>query len=131
MALAKRFYQVFQGTPKPFTVDPVSFFIADTRSNRSANTDQFMNEPDLAAIENWIANLSGPGVLCVGQPVFARPGGFLSKWTDFGLPDFRNQYARLVRAIAATQHNIVIITGDVHYGRIATCTLSSGLDVVE
>ncbi len=129
--LAHRFYQVFQGTPKPFAVNPVSFFTADTRSNRSANTDQFMNEPDLARLEEWIRTLAGPGVLVVGQPVFAKPGGFLSRWTDYGLPDYKQQYARLVRAIAAAQHNIVILTGDVHYGRIATCNLPNGKDVVE
>lgn len=132
--LAHRFYQVFQGTPKPFTVSPVSFFTADTRSNRSANNDQFMNEADLVRLEEWIRDLPGPGVLVVGQPVFDKPGalwGLVNRWTDFGLPDFKQQYARLVRAIAATQHNIVILTGDVHYGRIATCNLPSGRDVIE
>ena len=129
--LAHRFYQVFQSTPPPFKVSPVSFFTADTRSNRSANNDQFMNEPDLARLEDWIRNLTGPGVLVIGQPVFDKPGGFFARWTDYGLPDFKQQYARLVRAIGAAQHNIVILTGDVHYGRIATCNLPSGKDVIE
>ena len=59
---ARQFYQMFQN-PAPittFTVDPLSFLIADTRSNRSSNQTDFMQQTDLQAVAQWIQNLPGP-----------------------------------------------------------------------
>jgi hypothetical protein len=132
-ALARRFYQMFQN-PAPittFTVAPLSFLIADTRSNRKPDQSDFILPADLDTVAQWIQGLSGPGVLVVGQPVFAGQTGFLSgTFGDWNLPDYK-QYGDLARLLAHSPHSIVILTGDVHYGRIAYCTLAPGRDLIE
>jgi hypothetical protein len=132
-ALARQFYQMFQN-PAPittFTVEPLSFLIADTRSNRQPNQSDFMLPTDLDAVAQWIQNLSGPGVLVVGQPVFMdQSGDFKGTFFDWSLSDY-TQYGELARLLAQAPHSIVILSGDVHYGRIACCTLTPGRVLVE
>jgi hypothetical protein len=130
---ARLFYQMFQH-PAPiatFTVDPLSFLIADTRSNRSSNQTDFMQQTDFQAVAQWIQNLPGPGVLVVGQPLFSEKAGLLpGTFGDWNLPDY-SQYGQLARLLAQSPHSIVILSGDVHYGRIAWCTLTSGGELIE
>lgn len=130
---ARNVYKIFQN-PNPittFTVGPLSFLIADTRSNRNSNQTQFMLPTDLDTVAEWIRNLTGPGVLVVGQPVFRDNTGFLrGTFADWNLPDYA-QYDRLARLLAQTPHSLVILSGDVHYGRIAWCTFTSGRELIE
>jgi hypothetical protein len=85
---------------------------------------------DMAVIQQWAASLSGPGCLVVGQPILAPPGGWLARMKDLGLPDY-DQYQDLVRAISQAPHSIVVLTGDVHYGRVAVSQLGGGREVIE
>ena len=79
----------------------------------------------------WIQNLPGPGVLVIGQPLFSEKAGRLfGTFGDWNLPDY-SQYGQLARLLAQSPHSIVILTGDVHYGRIAWCTLISGGELIE
>ncbi|MBC7912002.1 MAG: hypothetical protein H7Y30_15950 [Pyrinomonadaceae bacterium] len=41
------------------------------------------------------------------------------------------QFPRLARLIAESKHSLVMLTGDVHYGRVATTKLRSGLELTE
>jgi hypothetical protein len=131
--LARQFYQMFQN-PAPittFNVGPLSFLIADTRSNRKPDQSDFMLPANLNAVAQWIQGLAGPGVLVVGQPVFMGQTGVLSgTFGDWNLPDYQ-QYGEFARLLAQSPHSIVILTGDVHYGRIACCTLTPGRDLME
>lgn len=113
-----------------FSVPPMSFFIADTRVNRTPDLRRFMLDSDLERLRGWVANLRGPGVLSLGQPLFAEKAGFKGKFTDRNLPDY-GQYEEVARIIAESRHSIVMMTGDVHYGRIASCGLASGAELVE
>jgi hypothetical protein len=132
-ATAGQFYQMFQ-TPASittFAVGPLSFFIADTRSHRDSHQRHFMLPMDLDAVGEWIHHLTGPGVLVVGQPVF-RPKTRLLRGTfaDWNLPDYE-QYGELAGLLTQTTHSILILSGDVHYGRIAWCFLPSGSELIE
>jgi hypothetical protein len=130
---ARQFYQMFQN-PAPittFSVAPLSFLIADTRSNRSSNQTDFMRATDFQAVAQWIQNLPGPGVLVVGQSLFSDQAAFLSgTFADWNLSDY-SQFGQLARVLAQSRHSIVILTGDVHFGRIAWCTLISGGELIE
>ena len=77
------------------------------------------------------AALAGPGVLVLGQPVFSEPTGRLhGTFGDWNLPDYEPVWpARPL--LAQSPHSIVILTGDVHYGRIAWCTFISGRELIE
>jgi hypothetical protein len=125
-------YQVFQ-TPfltTSFAVAPVSFFIADTRMQRKDDRSSFMPTAALDALRDWIEGLRGPGVLVLGQPILRARTGFWGRFSDWSLPDF-DQYETLVRELVRSRHSLVIVTGDVHYGRIARCDLLSGGELIE
>ena len=49
---------------------------------------------------------------------------------DLGLPDFR-QYTELLDALRQAPHAVVILTGDVHFGRVAVCQFLNGQEIVE
>jgi phosphodiesterase/alkaline phosphatase D-like protein len=134
-AAAIALYHAFQRVPTEtvaaFQVGVLSMCVADTRIHRTSVTAAFMSEQDLQAVEAWAAGLTGPGCLVLGQLVFAGTAGPKGQWTDFGLSDFQVQYARLVRALTSAPHSIVVLTGDVHFGRVAVCQQPSGRSVVE
>ncbi len=113
-----------------FEVSPLSFCIADTRVNRSTDRTQFMTPAELGQVEQWLASLPGPGVLVLGQPVLTGKTGIRGHLGDWGLADF-DQYTPLVRALHAARHSIVVLTGDVHFGRVASCRLPLGCDLIE
>jgi hypothetical protein len=123
--IARELYQIFQtvpGWPIQFKVDPLSFCIAETRFNRgsgSGGAGDFMPTVEFEEIGRWAANLAGPGVLVIGQPFFENTGGI----KDYGLPDFKKQYEQLRQYLRKSDHTIIILTGDVHYGRLAVANL--------
>jgi hypothetical protein len=136
-AMARQLYQVFQtarGSPAHFSlnpsphppirfkVNPLSFCIADTRFNRQSSRANLMLPQDLNAIEGWIDNLDGPGILVIGQPFFDNSGGI----KDWHLPDFP-QYQQLSQTLRRSRHSIVILTGDVHFARISVADLRPAL----
>src|SRR4029450_5170412 len=74
--------------------------------------------------------LTGPGCLVLGQVLFTAPAGTISKHMDLGLPDFR-QYIELLDALRQAPHAVVVLTGDVHFGRVAVCQFLNGQEIVE
>jgi hypothetical protein len=90
-----------------------------------------MRPADLQAVEQWMQQLPGPGVLVLGQPVFREPTDYLQgTFADWNLPDYE-QYGALARMLTQAPHSIVLLTGDVHYGRIAWCTFNTGHELIE
>jgi hypothetical protein len=113
-----------------FRVPPLSCFVSDTRLERTRDGTAVMAAAQWDALVTWVRALEGPGLLVTGQPIFVRSTGWRGRFFDRGLADYRG-YGDLVRLIAATPHDLVVLTGDVHFGRIATCVLPSGRRVVE
>ena len=132
MEVARSLYFAFQTDQMvvSFNVGNLSFFIADTRINRATDQTNFMRPEDLTTLENWVRNLTGLGVLVIGQPILSAKAGWTGNLTDWNLPDY-NQYGDLVRALARTEHSILILTGDVHYGRLARCQLRPEVELLE
>lgn len=90
----------------------LSFCIADLRTER---TDKgFHSEHSQLQLLSWINNLQSPGVLVIPQPLIASKGD----GTDKNLPDW-NQYNEIIHSIQNGNHDIVVLTGDVHYGRVS------------
>src|SRR5215204_2928230 len=112
------------GTPPQLSV-----FIADTRMHRERETERFMLDADLDRLVEWLAGLTCPGVLVLGQPIHATP---LSIWkglfgtdntiTDRNLPAF-TQFARLAQALQLAPRDVCVLSGDVHFGRVASVEL--------
>ncbi len=56
------------------------------------------------------------------------PGDIVSFYFDKDLPDYPDQYRELIDCIKRSEHSIVVLTGDVHYGRISHGELKPGSD---
>ena len=122
-----------------FAIKPVSFFVADTRSRRTkyaANGKCFIDPEQWVALENWQQNLTGPGILILGQPLYQKDGD----WKDYSLSNFTDDYGRLVELIQNSfdgknvegkAHDIVILSGDIHNGRHAVAYIGGCRDVHE
>jgi hypothetical protein len=135
--VARELFHMFQSV-RPLTMFSIplpggsdarlSFCVADTRVNRLPNCQQFMSNADLSAIGQWINTLTGPGVLVVGQlMLYEKAGPFNIKARfDRSLPDYP-QYDDLVQYLKASRHSIMVLTGDVHFGRVARCSLNPAL----
>ncbi len=96
----------------------LSFCVADLRSRRHAHG--FIDEAGLQKIEAWASGLRCPGVFVTSQTLMDAPEGL-----EKNLTHFREQYGRLVDALARSGHDIVSFTGDVHFGRVAVAPLGS------
>jgi hypothetical protein len=132
LEVAQTLYRQFE-TPIPsqsFRVGSLSVFIADTRTARSGDRLRFMDAAQFDALRAWVHGLPGPGALVLGQPIFTAEAGLKGYVADWGLPDY-HQYRDLVSVLASTPHDVVVLTGDVHFGRVAWCTLPSGRRIVE
>lgn len=136
--VALNLLQIFQGakTTTEFNVGPLRFFIADTRIDRGPGKGNFMDPVNLQKLDNWIVNLSqaesgAVGVVVIGQPIFSDAAGrFSSAFLDKNLPNYK-QYEDLAQVLGRTVRPLLVLTGDVHYGRLAQCQLSNGVSLYE
>jgi hypothetical protein len=104
----------------------LSFCAADLRSMRSTTT--LLPAAEFAKIEAWVNTLTTPGVLVVSQLILRGKG----TTHDHSLADFTTQYQQLIRLLSNSKHDIVVLTGDVHFGRIASVPLNdSGARLIE
>lgn len=112
-----------------FSIGPVSFFVADSRSERDffagkKQPPHFIQKPQWQDLEEWARELRGPGVLVIGQPVFQKDGD----WRDHSLSNFAEDYGRLWSLVEGSiagnnsggkPHDILVLSGDIHTGRFA------------
>ncbi len=94
----------------------LSFFLADVRSRRSKQG--FMAPKDLKLLTDWAESLQCPGVLVISQPLIVN-----NNPTEKNLLSFKSQYRKLVQALGTSGHDIVLLSGDVHFGRISSVVL--------
>lgn len=122
----------------------LSFLSIDTRMNRTpvystseSESPQFMANEDLDTVCSWIADLNSPGVLALGQPLLSPPYKLLGNKVvaDVNLPAYGDQFARLCRALTGSKVDILVLAGDVHFGRVAQVQVISkgqrGAKIVE
>ncbi|MEN8128845.1 MAG: hypothetical protein ABFS45_01340 [Pseudomonadota bacterium] len=96
--------------------EDLSFCLADLRSYRENNA--FLPASDFEQLTDWASTLQCPGVLVVPQPLIVEH----SK-TERNLLSFKAQYQALLQALGTSGHDIVLLSGDVHFGRIASASL--------
>ena len=103
----------------------VSFCLADVRSKRSKNG--FLPRAEFNQLIDWAANLTCPGVLAMPQPMIVEPNP-----VERNLLSFDDRFSELVKAMESSGHDIVLLSGDVHYGRVATVNFgNSGGRLIE
>lgn len=96
----------------------LSICMADLRSRRSATG--FLPPAQFRKLVAWAEGLRSPGVLAIPQPLIVEENKMERNLLSYG-----DQYARLLEALASSGHDIVVLSGDVHFGRIATCALGN------
>jgi len=99
--------------------DDLSICFADTRSKRKKSG--FLPKDAFRSVTDWAENLESPGVLVTSQPLIVKPND-----NEANLLSFETQYKKLLSALASSGHDIIVLSGDVHYGRIATAELGNG-----
>lgn len=106
-----------------FRIPPLEFMVVDTRSGRQRGDRRFMSSRGLGRVIAWIDGLEGPGVLVTAQPLFVEPqtgvmGGFRRRFFDRNLADYQ-QYDELAQSLVSAPHSILVLSGDVHFPRLA------------
>jgi len=104
--------------------DELSFCIADLRSFRKGK--KMLPDADFERLCHWAKNLNGPGVLLLPQPLIVEKNSM-----ERNLRSFPKQYAALLEALGSSGHDVVIMSGDVHFGRIAETRLGQGGRLIE
>ncbi len=99
----------------------LSFCVADLRSQRN-QSDRFISHANFDKIVAWAEGLKSPGIFVSPQPLLVEPAG----GEDWNLASYTKQYEALLQALASSGHDIVVLTGDVHFGRIASVPLGDG-----
>jgi hypothetical protein len=134
LAEATRLYRAFQrpeaAALTAFDMTGLSIRVGEVRINRTESDERFMSAADLEQIRIWVRDLDSPGCLVLGQVLFSAKAGTISKHMDLGLPDFK-QYSQLLEILRKAPHTIVILTGDVHFGRVSVCEMLNGQEIVE
>ena len=100
----------------------LSFCLLDTRTNRDPNEKFFSPPENFEKAINWARSLTCPGVIVLSQPLIQKRGNKL----DRNLLNFERQYIELIEALASSNHDIVALSGDVHYSRIAKVPFGKG-----
>lgn len=119
-----------EGSVRRFTIGAFEILVADTRLGRSGDRTTFLDPAEMDQLVGWIRALKAPSVLVVGQPLFEKTTGWSGHVADWNLPDFE-QYAVLCRALLSSPQPLIILTGDVHFGRVARAITPDGLELIE
>jgi hypothetical protein len=116
------------GEPVLVEVEPLSFFVADTRSRRAEDRSFFLPEGGHLQMEAWVATVIAKkqiGVFVTGQSLFTPMAGKIAGAVgDYTLPNYQD-YGRLMRCLqrlADAGRPTLCLTGDVHWGRVVTST---------
>jgi hypothetical protein len=119
--------------PQRFAVGPVEFYLADTRFGRQPGDAQFMTTAALDDLTDWLRapGQQWPSVLVLAAPLFTEPSGWLgATFADRTLANFA-QYPVLADAILESPRSLLVLAGDVHFGRVAVVRRRSDLELVE
>ncbi len=86
---------------------------------------------DLEELCTKIRGLRSPAILVLSQPLFEpAQSEFHRRWVDSGITDF-DDYGPLAAAVAAAPHDLLILSGDIHNGRISECRRSFNRRIFE
>ncbi|MDC0710159.1 metallophosphatase [Stigmatella sp. ncwal1] len=132
---ARMFYGHFQhvaptpvGTPIQFDVEPLSFFLLDSRSWRDADFKGTMTPEARETLSAWVSRCIQEkrlGVFVTGQSLLMpKAGNFSRHWGDSTMnnygdfPFLAGELDRLLRQGG----DVLLITGDMHWGRVLRLT---------
>ncbi|HSE37653.1 MAG TPA: hypothetical protein VLG74_10145 [Blastocatellia bacterium] len=130
---AQAMYRAFQ-LPYPnnlgeafiLDVPPLSFFLADTRSDKDFDLEFTMSEAEHQQLNDWVDRVIAEkrlGVFVSGQSVFEDAiGSIAGAIADYGLPNYKDfgRIMHTLQRLVDAGRPLICLTGDVHWGRIAS-----------
>jgi hypothetical protein len=126
-AAAKRMIERYQHISQTFAFDvaPISFFVADGRSERdpSGNLGDTLTPASREALSAWVQRLNASdelsvGVYVTGQSMLSDPDpNATGSFADAVPTNYRDYDATLAILLGATRP-LLLVTGDVHWGRV-------------
>jgi hypothetical protein len=116
------------GKPVIIDVHPLSFFIADTRTHKAEDRSVTLDDATKTALKQWVdrvAQSDSFGIFVSGQSLFSAKAGWLvGRIEDYELPNYGdyNEIMQILAGFTTHRRPLVCLTGDVHFGRVATAT---------
>ncbi len=98
--------------------EDLTLCFADLRSHRTE--EAFLPAAPFGKMLDWARRRTCPGVLVLPQPLLVRRNR-----VERNLRSYRRQYAALLDALGAVPHDVVVLSGDVHFGRIASVPIGN------
>jgi hypothetical protein len=128
-AMARALGQTFQGDTangQRFRVPPLDFFALDTRVNRGECCERLFSDTQWRQLRAWAAEPQGLGVLVLGQPIFESASKRRGSFGDYRLADYERDYVELMDLLGCSARSIAVLTGDLHFSRIAWSSFPAG-----
>lgn len=137
-APARALYEAFQlaypakpGEPVTIDVHPLSFFFADTRTDKDEKLGETMSEDARKALDEWVTRVIDEKkfpVFLSGQSLFRNPAKpKIEKFGDYTVDDYElpnyGDYGKIVsslKRLVDAGKPVLCLTGDVHWGRVGT-----------
>lgn len=91
--------------------DELTVCFADVRTHRTE--EGFLPTDGLERLLAWASGRNSPAILVLSQPLVVTRNR-----NERNLLSFGSQYTELLRALASSHHDVVVLSGDVHFGRI-------------
>ncbi|MHC2148642.1 metallophosphoesterase family protein [Pseudomonas sp. 210_17 TE3656] len=113
------YYFEFPGAHAPANFRKLfCMLVLDTRTRRSAldikaNAYQFTDPHWLKDVTQRLAERNGPTVLVTSQSLLDRGRG-----SESNLADYEDQFAALWNALLGCKHQVLLLTGDIHWSRV-------------
>ncbi len=113
-------------------ISGIDMFVADTRTDRSSRDNirrsssnpntaaSTMSPRQLNALLAWIDSVRGCGILVLGQPLWLQTERLDNVLADYFEYDVLLE--RLARKMEAEDVTFVVLTGDIHWGRLTSLT---------
>jgi hypothetical protein len=122
---ARKLFRTFQSRSslQGFKIGNLSVKVVDTRIDRDTSGIRFMLYENLQEVQDWLTSLTGPGILVLGQPLLKADA--IQTWKDRLISGFDKdladygQHTELTKSILSCPHSVVVLTGDVHFARVA------------
>lgn len=120
------------GDPQVLSVEPLSFFFADTRTDKDPGHDFTMAAPARQRLNEWVTDVIDRkrfGVFVSGQSLFREAAKDVKGSVgDFELANYHD-YSPIMKSLKRLPDAglpVLCLTGDVHWGRVTIATDARG-----
>lgn len=135
-AAARACYEGFQhgsgdllGSPLELDIAPLSFLMLDSRTDRDRDMSRLLRPEVSTQVADWADRVARDSrfvaaVVVTGQSLLEdEVSAVTGSIADYALANYKKPYQALLRAlgtIAGAGKQVLLLTGDVHWGRVTT-----------